>query len=173
MPGTTPRLSERFTFGCRSRICSPSTRSIDAGTSSTDCGVRVAVTTTVSARSCASAASGTNAINPPQSLPIALARLARFILEREPDRARRARCEELLRRRARRVVRIPRPAEEIAAEQAEARIAPIEEVVDLEGKLPVARWPVARERLRHAIGSERPVHVPVVLVAARVLAVEP
>src|SRR3954464_9563585 len=64
MPGTLPMLSERFTFCRSSRISSPYTRSIDAGTSSTGVGARVAVTTTASSAASAGPQSAT-AASPP------------------------------------------------------------------------------------------------------------
>src|SRR5204862_7737755 len=62
---------------------------------------------------------------------------------------------------------------EVAAEEPDARVTPIEDIVHLERQFAGAPWPVARNRLRDGVPRQGAVDVAVVFVAARVLTAEP
>src|SRR4051812_12679689 len=92
---------------------------------------------------------------------------------RNPGGAWRPWGNELLARRIRRIEALAEAAEEVSAEHAVARVAPVEEIVHFERKLPVPPGLVAYEELRHAVRRQGPVQVAIVLVPARILPVEP
>src|SRR3989442_15532958 len=96
-----------------------------------------------------------------------------FVAQRKPHRARRAGRDELLRNRRGGVESAARSGEEVLPQHTEAAVIAVEKVVHLERHLPVAARPVAGERLGDRVARQGTMDVPVVFVAARILAAEP
>src|SRR3982074_2727491 len=96
-----------------------------------------------------------------------------FVAQRKPHRARRTGRNELLGNRRGRIESAAGAGKEVAAEHAEALVAPSEEIVPLERDFPLAAHAVARERLCDRVTRQGAMDVAIVLVAARVLPAEP
>src|SRR6185503_6305396 len=107
------------------------------------------------------------------SLALASRLLVPLVTQRDPCRARRAGRTELLVRCGSRIKSAAGPGKEVLPEHAERLVALVEEIVDLQRKLPARRRNVASPEVRDCVRRQRSVHVAVVFVAARILAIEP